>query len=47
MARNSAFSIIHRHDALKNASTRNSAACTVERAVITPNDEASSTAEKM
>ena len=47
IARNSALSIIHRQDALKNASTRKSAACTVDRAVMTPNDAPSSTAEKM
>jgi len=45
MARNSAFSSIHTQAALKKASTRNSAECTVERAVITRNDANSSTAE--
>ena len=46
MARNSAFSSIQTQAALKKASTRYSAACTVLRAVMTPNDATSSTAEK-
>ena len=46
MARNSARSSIHTQAALKNASTRYSAACTVLRAVMTPKPAPSSTAEK-
>ncbi len=37
MARNSALSSIQTQAALKKANTRNSAACTVLRAVMTPN----------
>ena len=46
MARNSARNSIQMQAALKNASTRNSAACTVLRAVMTRNEASSSTAEK-
>ena len=46
MARNSARSSIHTQAAVKKASTRYSAACTVLRAVMTRNDATSSTAEK-
>ena len=47
IARNSACSRIQMHEALKNASTRNSAACTVLRAVMTRAAANSRTTEKM
>ena len=46
MARNSADSSIQMHEALKNASTRNSTACTVLRAVMTRKAANSSTVAK-
>ena len=46
MARNSARSSIQMQLALKKLSTRNSAACTVLRAVMTRKAANSSTAEK-
>ncbi len=46
MARNSAYSSNHNDAAVKNASTRKSAACTGLRTRTTSNVEASSTAPK-
>ena len=46
MARNSARSSIQTQAAVKKASTRNSAACTVLRAVMTRKAANSSTTEK-
>ena len=46
MARNSASSSIHSTALLKNENTRNNAACTGLRAVMTPIAETSSTPEK-